>query len=930
MSSQRPHIRRNLLGAVATAAVLAAMVQASPSHAQTLNERFAQRGQDAKGRLAVEAREIVYDNNNNRVEARGDVQLYYDNRVLEADRVIYDRETKRVYAEGNARMKEPNGQIIYSDRFELTDDLRDGFIDSLRVVSPDNQRISAARGERTDGETTVFEKGTYTACLPCKDNPEKPPLWQVKAARIIAKNSEQMIYYEDARFEFLGLPVAYVPFFSAPDPSVSRKSGVLAPRYFRRTNLGYGVQIPIYFAPAPHYDVLWTITPMSKQGVLNEVEWRHRLETGVYNIRAAGIFQANPKAFLPGPFGPNSPTFGPNSFRPGSSVPGYYSVMGLSDYPQDLRRFRGSFETTGKFLLNDKWTFGWDVALQTDRFFFNNYRVKSESIINNYFKESVSSIYLRGKTDKAFFDLTASYFQSLSNVEFQKQLPVVHPVLDYNRRFQIEGPIGGELALDVNVVSLSREAADYVGLPPLNQRFATNHKTPWFNTTDSLRFTSNTNNLFNYQIGTQVASLGFGCGPSQVPSAANPAGSLDNYTRANCLLRGIAGTTSRASASLGWRRSFIDPIGQVWTPFLNAQFDVASHQLNTTGIAGDPYRVFGNAVYGNDKQTNFIGSGETNVRAMPAVGLEYRFPLVASSTLGSHLFEPIAQIVVRPNEQRIGRSPNEDSQSLVFSDSNLFSLNKFSGYDRTEGGTRANVGAQYTWNFSGSGYLNALVGQSYHLGGRNSFTVMDQMNTGADSGLDKRRSDYVSRLTVAPSTNLNFTARGRFDEDSLKLKRLELAGSYALGPLSGSVVYARQDAQPDLGYTRRREGVMLAGNLKLPNNWFVSGSVLLDLDRYLLDRDLTVNSQINNAISGSPRFNRYNNTPLRPAAVGLGFGYIDECTTFTVNYTRTSADNVGSLRTTTSTVLFRLELKHLGQFGYRQSLGTQTSLDTFR
>jgi LPS-assembly protein len=488
MTRPKPEIRRRLLGAVAMAAVLTAMVQGPEAHAQTLNDRLAQRGANTKSRLAVEAREIVYDRDNDRVEARGDVQLYYDNRVLEADRVTYDRKTRRVYAEGNVRMKEVNGQIIYTDRLELTDDFRDGFIDSLRVVSPDNQRISAARGERTDGETTVFERGTYTACLPCKDNPEKPPLWQVKAARIIHKNSEQMLYYEDARLEFFGLPVAYVPFASAPDPSVSRKTGLLTPRYVRRSNTGYGVQIPFYFAPAPHYDVLWTVTPMSRQGVLNEVEWRHRLETGVYNIRAAGIFQADSKAYLAGPFGPNKPTFGPLSNLPAG--------ISLTAYPAELRKFRGSVETTGKFLINDKWSFGWDVALQTDRFFFSNYRVKSESLSSNYFRESISNVYLRGKSDRAYFDLQGFYFQTLSSFELQKQLPVVHPVLDYNRRFQLEGAIGGELAVDLNLTSLSRDAADYVGLPA--QRFGVHNKTPWG--VGNYRFITNGPPLFVYGI----------------------------------------------------------------------------------------------------------------------------------------------------------------------------------------------------------------------------------------------------------------------------------------------------------------------------------------------------------------------------------------------------------------------------------------------
>ncbi len=77
----------------------------------------------------------------------------------------------------------------------------------------------------------------------------------------------------------------------------------------------------------------------------------------------------------------------------------------------------------------------------------------------------------------------------------------------------------------------------------------------------------------------------------------------------------------------------------------------------------------------------------------------------------------------------------------------------------------------------------------------------------------------------------------------------------------------------------------------------MSGSVLLDLDRYLLDRDLTVNSFIT---AGATPILRYNSSPFRPSSLGVGFGYIDECTTFTVNYTRSTSDNVGAVKATTA------------------------------
>ena len=89
---------------------------------------------------------------------------------------IYDQRAKRLHAEGNARLTDADGKISYGDVIDLSDDYRDGFVDSLRVETPDQTRIAAARAERSEGNFTVFQSGVYTACEPCKDDPRKPPL----------------------------------------------------------------------------------------------------------------------------------------------------------------------------------------------------------------------------------------------------------------------------------------------------------------------------------------------------------------------------------------------------------------------------------------------------------------------------------------------------------------------------------------------------------------------------------------------------------------------------------------------------------------------------------------------------------------------------------------------------------------------------------
>src|SRR6185437_5844092 len=238
----------------------------------------------------------------------------------------YDETNKRLHAEGNVRLTEADGKVTYGNVMDLSDDYRDGFVDSLRLDTPDQTRFAAERAERSSGNYTVFHNGVYTACEPCRDDPKKPPKWQVKAARIIHDQGEKMLYFEDAQLEFLGVPMAYFPYMSAPDPTVKRKTGVLTPSYSTSSVYGLGVSVPYYWALAPDYD--FTFTPMitSRQGPLLQGEWRQRLLNGAYSIRATGLFQLDKDLFV--------------------NTPGY-------------RDWRGSIETAGQFNLSDKWVWGW-------------------------------------------------------------------------------------------------------------------------------------------------------------------------------------------------------------------------------------------------------------------------------------------------------------------------------------------------------------------------------------------------------------------------------------------------------------------------------------------------------------------------------------------------------------------------------------------
>ena len=819
-----------------------------PAAAQTLTDKLSARAkpavaQQGTDRLLVQANEMTYDRDRNTVSARGGVKIYSQGRILEADRVTFDRNTDRVLAEGRTKLTERDGTVAYADRFELTQDFKNGFIDSLKADTADKTHFTGARAERTDGETTVIENGTYTACEACKDNPAKPPLWQVKTKRIVHQNAEQMVYYEDATIEMFGMPVAWLPYLSVADPSVTRKSGLLTPSYSANLTRGVGVSMPVYWAIGPDKDLTVTPTLFSRQGLLGQVEWRHQLATGAYDIKVAGIFQNDP------------------------------GVFSVSPYGAGYRELRGSIESKGQFAINDKWKYGWDLAFISDRWFFNDYRIVPQTVSSNYFKEAISQIYLTGQGDRGYFDLRGYYFKGLSSYDIQSQQPVVGPVLDYNKAIPIAPEksfgLGGQVEIDFNLTHLNRQLAAYEAI--------------------GLRRLDNAYGLYDV------------CLP-----AANGL-----YTPANCLLRGIGGDYTRATLNLSWKRQYIDPIGQVWTPFTFAHINGSWLSLNGTnsmtisnpGCGAPPcFSTISNA-----SQPGFVGSqNDTFVgQAIPGAGLEYRYPFLSSSSLVNQVFEPIAQIVVRPGAAQTRALINEDAQSLVFDDTNLFDWSKFSGYDRFETGTRFNYGFQYTANFKNGAYANFMAGQSFQLAGKNAYATPDAANIGLSSGLDTRRSDFVARAAFAPNSTFNFVAKSRFDQNTLAMRRLDLMTTANIGALELGLQYANYQAQPLLGYDQRREGLSLQGKLKITENTFVNGNVIFDLSRHLY------NQQFN---AHAPQFSI--------AGVGIGGGYQDDCISFLASFTSIYQDNgYGMSPIRNQTVLFQLQLRTLGDTKVKSSVG---------
>jgi LPS-assembly protein len=253
------------------------------------------------------------------------------------------------------------------------------------------------------------------------------------------------------------------------------------------------------------------------------------------------------------------------------------------------------------------------------------------------------------------------------------------------------------------------------------------------------------------------------------------------------------------------------------------------------------------------------------------------------------VLEPRAQVFARPNEA-YGDSlgiPNEDSQSFVFDATTLFERDKFSGYDRVEGGTRANIGLRYTGTYDNGWTTNALFGQSYHLAGRNSFDSPDMMNIGAASGLETEKSDFVGLAGFSTPFGLAASAGARLDEQTLELRRAEVRAGYSTTPLSINAQYAFIQAQPLYGFADDRHEITVGSSIRFHENWRAFGSATYDFQSSVLSQQ------------------------------SIGFAYDDECFSYTMTMTTKRDPNpiVADRVDDEKTFGFNISLRTLGDFG---------------
>lgn len=363
--------------------------------------------QSAETPASLVADSVTYDRERRVLTASGNVEVLYQGRVLRASRIIYDEAAGQIRAEGPITLSDPAGGVMLADRAELTPDLQDGLISGARVLIAGQMQLAAVEMRRTDGRYATLQQVIASSCTICAGNPT--PTWAIRASRVTQDAVQQRIYFENARLELFGVPVALLPRLSVPEPGVKRASGFLVPQYRQSDIYGFGIKTPYYRTLGASADA--TVTPFitTEGGVLVEGEYRQRFDNGGFDIAGS---------------------------------------VAVTD-ALDENAGRGYITATGDYRLRGGFLAQFDFSVASDDDFLAQYDYSDADKLT-------SMAWISRTLADEYVELGTVAFQSLRDDEDTDDIPFIFPQFFYRRLFETPG-IGGRLGVGADALGILRD-----------------------------------------------------------------------------------------------------------------------------------------------------------------------------------------------------------------------------------------------------------------------------------------------------------------------------------------------------------------------------------------------------------------------------------------------------------------------------------------
>jgi LPS-assembly protein len=368
--------------------------------------------------IAFEADTVEYDQNADSVTASGNVVLHRDEQSVRADTVTWNRKTGQIVASGSVRLVDQNGNQLYTDRLELTDELKTGAMENLLLAMREGGRLAAMDGKRLPNGDVILNKAAYTGCdVVDSEGCPKKPTWRIIAKQVIYSEDRQRIRFNDARLELFG--AVQLPLLGLTVSTNGQAvSGFLVPDFRLSPSNGVEVSESYYWKIAENRDLTATGYAYTKAAPMASVEYRALTENGAYQI--SGYATASNRI----------PIFGDN----------------VNDDGQNA--FRGYIFANGHFQLDKNWSVTASIRRATDRTFLRRYDISRDDRLR-------SMVEVERIDQDSYFSFAGYATQTLQADRNQGLIPVALPVIDYRHLYK-DPVLGGRIETQINTLGITR------------------------------------------------------------------------------------------------------------------------------------------------------------------------------------------------------------------------------------------------------------------------------------------------------------------------------------------------------------------------------------------------------------------------------------------------------------------------------------------
>lgn len=375
--------------------------------------------------VRFEADKVTYDDNANLVTATGSVVLRRAAQTVRADAVTWNRKTGQIVGTGNIRFVDEDGDVLYTDRIELTDEFKAGATQDLLLVLREGGRLAARSTTRDNAGDMVLHDAVYSGCdVVDADGCPRRPSWEITAVRVTYRASDKRVKYYGAKLRVFGVPLLPLPGLGHT-ADFRAESGLLIPDFKLTSSNGAQLNETYYWRLDNNRDLALTGTLFSNALPMISGKYRQLTERGAYQVTGYLTRSRQTNAT--------------------SLATGTNATNGDGQY--DLR---GYIEANGRFQFGDNWSLTGYGRYVSDRTFLRRYDLSTDDRLR-------SSINLERIDADSYFSLAGWAVQAIRATDVQGQVPFALPSLEYRRRLAVPR-IGGKLELEINSLALSRSA----------------------------------------------------------------------------------------------------------------------------------------------------------------------------------------------------------------------------------------------------------------------------------------------------------------------------------------------------------------------------------------------------------------------------------------------------------------------------------------